>query len=119
MNYTNFTSEYVKTGCGMNVEFNQIHTHKTGSKCMVEFYGIENSIYIQFENGFTTNVEINGSVIKISLENDYRTRDLSTHPSWNTNRKTLVRCYLHHILSNRAKENIYAIQDLVSENLNF
>lgn len=85
------------------------------AKCEIEQYMTPNYVYMRFENGITVSITKEGSSFKIALDDDFRQRDLGTHPCWNgVNRKLLVKTWIRHILSNRAKpEHLEAIFDVV------
>ncbi|AHY25188.1 hypothetical protein AVV36_gp222 [Pectobacterium bacteriophage PM2] len=119
MDYTNFTRKYVRSTFGPETTI-ELHSHKNGSVCSIDFYWEENSAFIQFENGPALNVELSfKGLIKVGFHDDFRKRDLSSHPSWNgKHRNQLVKLYLRHILSLKASvDQIEAVQDIVEYNM--
>lgn len=112
MNYTNFERKYVN-------EIGQspicMWKHNNGTVAQIDMYWEDNYVFISFENGPTLDIKLTGSVIKIGFHDEVRTRDLGTHPSWNTNRKILVKLFLRHILGLKTtEEQREAIWDVVS-----
>lgn len=119
MNYLNFERKYVRD------TFNQsnhcIWKHTNGTECDIDLYWEDNHVYVNFVDGPTLTVEIKGSVIKVGLHDDFRTRDFSTHHSWDGEfRGLLVKIYLRHILGQRTThEQREALWDIVSNELVF
>ena len=115
MNYINFERKYVSNGIAGSIDTICLWKHQNGSVCEIEQYMTPNYVYMRFENGITVSITMEGSNFKIALDDDFRQRDLGTHPCWNgVNRKLLVKTWIRHILSNRAKpEHLEAIFDVV------
>ncbi|QXV83072.1 hypothetical protein [Escherichia phage UPWr_E4] len=118
MNYINFERKYVSNvsnGITGSIDTICLWKHQNGSVCEIEQYMTPNYVYMRFENGITVSITMEGSNFKIALDDDFRERDLGTHPCWNgVNRKLLVKTWIRHILSNRAKpEHLEAIFDVV------
>ncbi|UIU46954.1 hypothetical protein [Escherichia phage EP01] len=116
MNYINFERKYVSNGIAGSIDTICLWKHQNGSVCEIEQYMTPNYVYMRFENGgITVSITKEGSSFKIALDDDFRQRDLGTHPCWNgVNRKLLVKTWIRHILSNRAKpEHLEAIFDVV------
>lgn len=121
MNYTNFTKKFVKdyrtTFCSIAV-----HEHNNGTQCTIDNYDenfeTQDYVTVTFNSSKTIGITMtNEGVIKIYTDNDYRERDLSSHPSWNRSRGLLVRIYLHHILSRiLTNEELEALRDYVNFN---
>ncbi|QEG11773.1 hypothetical protein KPN6_42 [Klebsiella phage KPN6] len=83
-------------------------------------YWEDNYVFFSFENGPTLDIQFNGSEIKVGFHDEVRKRDLSSHPSWNTNRQLLVKIYLRHILGRKTtEEQREAIWDIVSNEIKF
>lgn len=115
MNYINFERKYVSNGIAGSIDTICLWKHQNGTVCEIEQYMTPNYVYMRFENGITVSITMEGSNFKIALDDDFRQRDLGTHPCWNgVNRKLLVKTWIRHILSNRAKpEHLEAIFDVV------
>nr|CAJ1523403.1 Phage protein [Escherichia phage vB_Eco_NicPhage] len=115
MNYTNFERKYVSNGIAGSSEVICLWKHENGTVCEIEQCMTPNYVYMRFENGITVSITMEGSNFKIALDDDFRQRDLGIHPCWNgVNRKLLVKTWIRHILSNRAKpEHLEAIFDVV------
>ncbi|WP_088209694.1 hypothetical protein [Escherichia coli] len=115
MNYINFERKYVSNSITGSIDTICLWKHQNGSVCEIEQYMTPNYVYMRFENGITVSITKEGSSFKIALDDDFRQRDLGTHPCWNgVNRKLLVKTWIRHILSNRAKpEHLEAIFDVV------
>lgn len=115
MNYINFERKYVSIGAVGSNEYMCLWEHKNGSVCEIDHWVSPDYVYMRFENGITLSITMEGSNFKIALDDDFRQRDLGTHPCWNgTNRKLLVKTWIRHILSHKAKpEHLEAIFDVV------
>ncbi|ARB06001.1 hypothetical protein fHeYen901_228 [Yersinia phage fHe-Yen9-01] len=119
MKYTNFEHKYVQPIFGSDT-YISLWKHKTGVVCDIDMYWESNEVYISFENGITLTIAIKGSVIKVGFHDDFRTRDLSTHPGWNADRGLLIKLYLRQILKLRTTyEEREAIWDIVSNEFTF
>ena len=119
MNYINFERKYVSNGIAGSIDTICLWKHQNGSVCEIEQYMTPNYVYMRFENGITVSITMEGSNFKIALDDDFRQRDLGAHPCWNgANRKLLVKTWIRHILSNKAKpEHLEAIFDVVLNEL--
>ena len=93
MNYINFERKYVSNGIAGSIDTICLWKHQNGSVCEIEQYMTPNYVYMRFENGITVSITMEGSNFKIAL---------------------LVKTWIRHILSNRAKpEHLEAIFDVV------
>lgn len=121
--FTNFTKKYIADPCARAGDNKNItvYDHNNGARCTIDCDWMENYIHVQFESGMTLTIEFVQSTIKVSLEDDVRKRDLSSHACWGGDlHHTLVRVYLRHILSHKMKaDELEAIQDLVRHNLTY
>lgn len=117
MNYLNFNKKFVQGTFGSTVT---LWEHKNGTVAEIDMYWEDNYVFINFENGPTLDVQFKGSEIKVGFHDEVRKRDLSYHPSWNTNRALLVKIYLRHVLSQKTtEEQREAIWDIVSSEIKF
>ncbi|UJJ22201.1 hypothetical protein [Erwinia phage Virsaitis27] len=117
MNFHNFERKYVNDVGQAPI---LLWKHKDGVVAQIDMFWEDNYVFMSFENGITLDISLKGSVIKIGFHDDVRTRDLGTHPSWNSsNRKILVKLYLRHILSLKTtEEQREAIYDIVLNEFN-
>lgn len=113
MNFTNFERKYVNDAGQTPI---CLWKHNNGTVAQIDMYWEDNYVFFAFENGPCLDVSIKGSVIKVGFHDDVRTRDLSTHPSWNgDNRMALVKLYLRHVFGQKTTaEQREAIWDVVS-----
>lgn len=119
MKYTNFERKYVRTTFGFESHI-CLWKHKNETVCEIEMYWETNEVYINLENGITVSIALKGSIIKVSLHDDFRSRDLSTHPCWEVNRELIVKIYLTQILRNRTTyDHREAIWDVISNEFTF
>ncbi|AKJ73257.1 hypothetical protein [Klebsiella phage phiKp_22] len=119
MNFTNFNRKYVQNNA-WDVSTTLLWEHNNGTVAQIDMYWEDNYVFFSFENGPTLDIQFNGSEIKVGFHDEVRKRDLSTHPSWNTNRQLLVKIYLRHILGRKTtEEQREAIWDIVSNEIKF
>ena len=94
----------------------ELTMHRNGVKAYVHDYQFEyNNFYIEFESGLNVSITLENGNIQIASDEKFVKRDLKTHQCWNgTNRKTLVKVYIRHILGNISKpEETDYIFDLI------
>lgn len=119
MNFTNFNRKYVQNNA-WDVSTALLWEHNNGTVAQIDMYWEDNYVFFSFENGPTLDIQFNGSEIKVGFHDEVRKRDLSSHPSWNTNRQLLVKIYLRHILGRKTtEEQREAIWDIVSNEIKF
>lgn len=119
MDYTNFTRKYVQNN-SWDISTTLLWKHNNGTVAQIDMDWMENYVFISFENGPTLDIQFNGSEIKIGFHDEVRKRDLSYHPSWNTNRELLVKLYLRHVLGQKTThEQREAVWDIVSNEIKF
>lgn len=114
-----FTTKWVK-GSAFSINENiQVHVHRDGAEAVVEWYEMENQAYIQFNDGLTLSVKAVKGNVKIYTADDVISRDLSTHPCWNPDRKeSLLRVWTRHTIGNRCKattKQIEFVKDVLME----
>ena len=90
MNFTNFNRKYVQNNA-WDVSTTLLWEHNNGTVAQIDMYWEDNYVFFSFENGPTLDIQFNGSEIKVGFHDEVRKRDLSSHPSWNTNRQLLVK----------------------------
>lgn len=115
MNYTNFNKTYVSNGFAGSSDNVLLWKHENGTVAQIDMFWEDNYVFISFVDGITLDVSLKGSVVKVGLHDEVRTRDLGTHPSWNgPNRKTLVKLWLRRVLGQKTtEEQREAIYDIV------
>ncbi|WJZ28107.1 hypothetical protein NCTGTJJY_CDS0228 [Serratia phage 92A1] len=119
MNFTNFERKYVVDNAWDN-NTTLLWKHTNGTVAQIDEYLEDNYVFISFENGPTLDVKLTGSVIKIGFHDDVRTRDLSYHPAWISNRELLIKLYMRHVLSSKTTEKQReAIWDIVKDSIKF
>ncbi|AHJ86794.1 hypothetical protein STP4a_197 [Salmonella phage STP4-a] len=119
MDFTNFRRKYVQNN-GWDISTTLLWEHNNGTVAQIDMYWEDNYVFISFENGLTLDVQFNGSEIKVGFHDEIFRRDLSTHPSWKTNRALLVKLYLRRAIGKRAtEEQLEALWDVVANEIEF
>ena len=114
-----FTTKWVKTSNSVFDDYIQVHVHRDGAVAKVDWYEMENQAYIQFESGLTLSVKAHNGNCKIYTDDDVISRDLSTHPCYNPDRKeSLLRIWTRQAIGYRCKattEQIEFVKDVLME----
>lgn len=116
----NFTKKYIKKPSAFagSLETMTVYEHNNGEQVVMDFPDMfsDNMNYIgcHFESGRSVSVEVKGSVIKVSTNDDFRTRDFAEHSGWKSNPSLLTKIYLRWALSRYLTANeLEALQDAV------
>lgn len=116
--YKNFTSKYVSNGIPGSIDVIKIYEHKNGVKTSIDYYWEDNNVHMQFESGKAVSVTLNNGFIKIYLADDFRERDLKTHPVWSTSPTLVLSVYMSHILRSKLSvEELEAVKEFVLSEL--